>query len=211
MSQIKNILIGVACLLFLEVSGQDTKEKFDGKKWEAPYTLEIPKGWDVERFLIPIEFAPTIPYKGVEDIRFTPSWGKKETDEYWSYAFLWFLDGRPKFDSKIIEKNLTAYYTGLTNINIDKNKIDTAKLIPVTVSIHKRTSYKGDLKTFEGTVSMIDYMTQKPIVVNLVIHIKSCEGKNKTLVFHEVSPKPYTDPVWNDLNRLWANFKCIKE
>jgi hypothetical protein len=207
----KNILIGVVCLLFLEVSGQDTKEKFDGKKWEAPYTLEILKGWDVERFLIPIEFAPSVPYKGIEDIRFTPGWGKKETNEYWSYAFLWYLDGRPKFDSKIIEKNLTAYYTGLLNINIDKNKIVTTKLIPVRVSIHKRKSNKGDLKTFEGTVSMIDYMTQKPIDVNLSIHIKACEGQNNTFVFHEVSPKPYTDPVWNDLNRLWTNFKCLKE
>ena len=101
----KNILIIVTCFLFFKVSGQDTKSNFDGKKWEAPYTLDTPKGWDVERFLIPIGFAPTISYKGVEDIRFTPGWAKKETDEYWSYAFLWYLDDTPKFDSKILEKN----------------------------------------------------------------------------------------------------------
>ncbi|HEV8287084.1 MAG TPA: hypothetical protein VGQ09_22390 [Chitinophagaceae bacterium] len=210
MNEIKNILIGAACLLVFEASGQD-KEKFDGKKWEAPYTLEIPKSWDVERFLIPIAFASTIPYNGIEDIRFTPGWGKKETNEYWTYAFLWFLDGRPKFNSKIIEKNLKAYYTGLTNINIDKKQIDTTKLTQVTVSIQKRSSYQGDLKTFEGTVSMIDYMTRKPIIVNLIVHIKFCEGQNKTFVFHEISPKPYTDLIWDDLNRLWANFKCTKE
>jgi hypothetical protein len=206
----KNILLVATCFLFLNASGQDTKAKFDGKKWEAPYSLDIPKGWGVERFLIPIEFAPSILYKGVEDIRFTPGWGKIETNEYWSYVFLWYLDNTPKFDSKIIAKNLIAYYTGLINTNIDKSKIDTAKLVPVKVSIEKRVSDKGDLKTFQGTVNMVDFMTQKPIMINLVVHIKSCEGQNKTFVFYEVSPKPYTDNVWNSLNQLWINFKCTK-
>jgi hypothetical protein len=207
----KNILIALLCILFLEVSGQDTKEKFDGKKWEAPYALEIPKGWDVERFQIPIEFAPAILYKGVEDIRFTPGWGKKETNEYWSYAFLWYLDGTPEFDSKTIEKNLIAYYTGLITVNTDKSKIDTTKLIPVKASIDKKSSDKGDLKTFQGIVSMIDFLTREPITLNLLIHIKSCAGQNKTFVFHQLSPKPYEDPVWKDLHQLWTNFKCTKE
>jgi hypothetical protein len=206
----KNILLAAICFLFLKASGQDAKVKFDGKKWEAPYSLDIPKGWDVERFLIPIEFAPSIPYNGIEDIRFTPGWGKIETNEYWSYAFLWYLDNTPKFNPKIIEKNLIAYYTGLLNINTDKNKIDTTRLTPVKASIEKRVPDKGDLKTFQGTVNMIDFMTLKPITLNLVIHIKSCEGQNKTFVFHEVSPKPYTDNVWTGLNQLWVNFKCPK-
>lgn len=207
----KNISIGIVCLLFLKVSGQDTKEEFDGKKWEAPYTLEIPNGWDVERFLIPIGFAPSIAYKGVEDIRFTPGWGKRETNEYWSYAFLWYLDGTPQFDSKIIEKNLVAYYTGLINVNTDTSKIDATKLSAVKAAIKTRTPGKGDLKSFEGTVNMIDYLTREPITINLLIHIKSCEGQNKTFVFHEISAKPYNDPVWNGLHQLWANFKCTKE
>ncbi len=206
----KNILIIVTCFLFFKVSGQDTKANFDGKKWEAPYTLDTPKGWDVERFLIPIGFAPTIPYKGVEDIRFTPGWAKKETDEYWSYAFLWYLDDTPKFDSKILEKNLTAYYTGLFNINTDKSKIDTTKLIQVTATIEKRSSDNGDSKTFQGTVTMNDYMTKKPITINLIIHIKSCEGQKKTFVFYEISPKPYTNTVWTSLHQLWIDFKCMK-
>ena len=207
----KNLFSIILCILFLDAPGQDIKNKFDGKNWDAPYFLDIPKGWDVERFLIPIEFAPAIPYKGVEDIRFTPGWGKIETNEYWSYAFLWYLDSTQKFDPKIIEKNLVAYYTGLININIDKSKITADKLVPVKVSIKTRKPQKGDLKTFEGIVNMSDYMTQKPISLNLLIHIKSCKGQNKTFVFHELSPKPFNDNVWNALNQLWLNFKCSKE
>jgi hypothetical protein len=206
----KNIFIVLSSFLLFKASGQNTQADFDGKKWEAPYTLAVPKSWDVERFLIPIGFAPTIAYKGVEDIRFTPGWAKKETAEYWSYAFLWYLDDTPKFDSKIIERNLIAYYSGLFNINTDKSKIDTTKVIPVTASITQISSDKGDSKTFQGTVNMNDYMTKKPITINLLIHIKLCEGQKKSFVFYEVSPKPYSDNVWSSLHQLWINFKCTK-
>ena len=206
----KNILFVVATLLFLKTSGQKVNEEFEGKKWEAPYALDTIKGWDVERFLIPISFAPSIPYKGVEDIRFTPGWAKKTTNEYWSYAFLWYLDGKPAFDSKTIENNLKTYYTGLITVNSDSSKI-ADKLFPVTATIKSRNTEKEDLKTFEGSVTMLDYMSKQPITLNVVIHIRSCAGKDKTFVFHEISPMPYSDEVWKRLHQLWMNFKCNKE
>ena len=204
----KNILFVVATLLFLKSSGQN--EEFDGKKWEAPYVLDTIKGWDVERFLIPISFAPSIPYKGIEDLRFTPGWAKKTTNEYWSYAFLWYLDGTPTFDGKTIENNLKAYYTGLIKVNSDSSKI-ADKLFPVTSSIKPRTTEKEDLKTFEGSVTMLDYISKQPITLNVVIHIRTCAGKDKTFVFHEISPMPFTDDVWKKLHQLWVSFKCNKE
>ena len=206
----KNILFVVILLLSLKSNAQNPNEEFDGIKWEAPYMLDAPEGWDVERFLIPISFAPSIPYKGVEDIRFTPGWAKKTTTEYWSYAFLWYLDSTPTFDTKTIENNLKAYYTGLIKVNSDSSKI-ADKLFPVTSSIRPRTTEKGDLKTFEGSVHMPDYMSKQPITLNFVIHIRICEGIDKTFVFHEISPMPYTDDIWKRLHQLWINFKCDKE
>ena len=206
----RNILLAVVLFLFLKSSGQNAKEEFDGKKWEAPYVLDMLTGWDVERFLIPISFAPFIRYKGVEDIRFTPGWAKKTTDEYWSYAFLWYLDGTPTFDANTIENNLKAYYTGLIKVNTDSSKI-ADKLFPVTSSIKPRSTEKGDLKTFEGSVNMLDYMSQQPITLNFVIHVRPCAGKDKTFVFHEISPRPYSDDVWKRLHQLWVNFKCDKQ
>ena len=206
----KNTLCVVYFFIFLNSSGQNVNEEFDGKKWKAPYTFDTLTGWDVERFLIPISFAPTIPYKGVEDIRFTPGWAKKTTNEYWSYAFLWYLDGTPTFDAKTTENNLKAYYTGLVKVNSDSAKM-ADKLFPVTATIKSRTTEKEDLKTFEGSVTMLDYMSQQPITLNFVIHIKTCEAKDKTFVFHEVSPMPYTDDVWKRLHQLWVNVKCSKK
>ena len=206
----KNILFVVVLFIFFESFGQNPNEEFDGKKWEAPYVLDTIKGWDVERFLIPISFAPSIPYKGIEDIRFTPGWAKKTTNEYWSYAFLWYLDGTVTLDARTIENNLKAYYTGLIKVNSDSSKI-ADKLFPVTSSIRSGTAEKEDLKTFEGSVTMLDYISKQPITLNVVIHIRTCAGKDKTFVFHEISPMPYSDDVWKRLHQLWVNFKCDKK
>ena len=206
----KNCILLVLCLTFANSYGQDNNEVFDGHKWEAPYVLDTLKGWGIERFLIPIGFAPNIPYKGVEDIRFTPGWAKKTTNEYWSYAFLWYLDGTVILDPKTIENNLKTYYTGLIKVNSDSSKI-ADKLFPVSSSIRPRTTEKEDLKTFEGSVTMLDYMSKQPITLNVVIHIKTCAGKDKTFVFHEISPMPYPDDVWKRLHQLWVDFKCDKK
>jgi hypothetical protein len=204
----KQILIILFSFFFLKTSAQETK--FDGHKWQAPYFLDTLKGGGIERFLIPIEFAPSIAYKGVEDIRFTAGWGKKESSEYWSYAFLWYLDGLQPFDAKTFEKNLAAYYTGLATTNIDKSKLDSAKA-KAKASI-KQVPGKGfDSQTFEGTVDLLDFLSLQPIRLHFIIHVKRSEALNKTFVFHEASPQPYTHDVWKTLNSLWSSFKLPKD
>lgn len=201
----------ILCLVSLSIYGQDTtKTEFDGHKWEAPYHLSIPKDWGIERFLIPISFAPQIPYKGVEDIRFTPGWGNVKSDEYWTYAFLWYLDGAPKTDAKIIADNLKAYYTGLIEINRENYKVPVEKLIPVLTSFTGIQAHNRDLTTYTGTIEMLDYMQQKPITLHCMAHQIRCSEENKTILFYEISPKPFTHKNWQSLNQLWLGFKCKK-
>lgn len=199
----KILTIAILSLFTLAAHAQET---FDGHKWEAPYKLPIPKDWSIERFLIPISFAPQIPYKGVEDIRFTPGWGNPKSDEYWSYAFLWYLEGKNNLDAATIDKNLKAYYTGLIGVN--GRDIPAEKLTPVVTAFKEIKKDKGDLKTFAGTISMLDYMTQKPIILNGRVHLKSCPVQNKTFIFYELSPQPLSHPVWQSLDKLWDDFTC---
>lgn len=183
--------------------GQEVKTEFDGHKWEAPYLLPTPKEWTVERFLIPISFAPQIAYTGIEDIRFTPGWSKTKSEEYWSYAFLWYLDGTVTTDTATIEKNLNAYYTGLVAVN-GKN-IPAEKVITVTTSFKTAANEPG---SYTGTVTMTDYMQQTPITLNCKVHLRSCAGENKTFIFYELSPQPLSHKVWTSLDNLWFDFKC---
>lgn len=196
-------------LFSLTLQAQQTPAPFDGHKWEAPYHLPVPANWGIERFLIPISFAPQIQYKGVEDIRFTPGWGKAASEEYWSYAFLWWIDGKIEMNAARIESNLTAYYTGLVAIN--GQSIPKEKIIPVVTSFKETATDKGDTKTFIGTIKILDYMTQQPILLNAKAHVKSCAGQDKTVVFYELSPQPFLHSVWKSLDQLWVDFNCSIE
>ncbi len=186
------------------------QEAFDGHNWQAPYYLPSPKDWGIERFQIPIGFAPQILYHGVEDIRFSPGWAKQKSDEYWTYAFLWYIDGLHKMNTKVLNKNLTDYYTGLYNVNTDSAKVATIKQIPVTANFKKAPKTNGDLQTFTGVITMIDYMKQVPITLNCLVHLKHCKVSNKTIIFYELSPMPFTHTNWALLNQLWVNFTCVK-
>ncbi|MBK8366984.1 MAG: hypothetical protein IPL10_06090 [Bacteroidetes bacterium] len=189
-------------LIFITSYGQ--APEFNGHTWQAPYHLSNPTNWGAERFPIPVGFAPQIPYKGVEDIRFTPGWAKAASDEYWTYAFLWYLDGDVKIDVKTIESNLKLYYTGLITAN--GSTIST----PILTSFKEITKDSNDLKTYLGTISLLDYMAKQPMVLNCKVHIASCTDKTKTFIFYELSPKPLSHIIWQSLDALWTEFKCKK-
>lgn len=206
----RKLIVVLLCLNSFFSYSQEKAKEFDGHKWEAPYHLLIPDGWTIERFLVPISFAPQINYKGVEDIRFAPGWANVKSEEYWTYAFLWYLDARPQTNEKIIADNLMAYYTGLIKVNSDLAKTAKEKPMPVTTSFKKTTTYKDDLETYTGKVMMRDYMQRKPIVLNCIVHLKVCAEDNKTFLFYELSPQPFTHANWVALDDLWLNFKCRK-
>jgi hypothetical protein len=204
---LKNFLIPLILFPSYTLFAQDAKPAFDGHVWKAPYSLSM-DGWGIERFLIPIEFAPGIKFSGVEDVRFTKGWGEVTSNEYWSYAFLWYLDGKPVINERDIEKNLAMYYDGLIGRNVEPRKIPAELVKPTKVTVKKIATQKGDQSTFSGTIDMLDYMQQKPVTFNCIVHQKLCDGQDKTFVFHEISPRPLTDSVWTALNKLWTDFDC---
>lgn len=208
----KKLIILILAVVPFVLYGQEEKKEFDGHAWDAPYHLAIPAGWTIERFLVPISFAPKIPYKGVEDIRFAPGWGNAKSEEYWSYAFLWYLDGTPAISAAIIADNLQAYYTGLLSINTDSAK---RSAIPDSLQ-QAKTSFSeihpvdGDIKTFRGTIQMIDYMQLKPVTLHCIAHLRTCPKDNKTLLFFQLSPQSYTHRIWTSFHELWKGFTCRK-
>lgn len=205
----KSLVLLFFTLLTAILYGQETNREFDGHNWQAPYTLPAPKDWAIERFLIPISFAPQITYKGVEDIRFAPGWSKANSDEYWSYAFLWYLEGTINTNAEMIAGNLKAYYTGLIKVN--GSNITAEKIIPVKTVFKEAKKDRGDFKSFTGTINMLDYMTQKPITLNCKAHLKYCQEENKTFLFFELSPQSFSHPVWQSLDQLWFDLHCKKE
>jgi hypothetical protein len=123
-------------------------------------------------------------------------------------VFLWALENNPAIDAATIASNLKAYYTGLINSNIQKNKIPASVVLETVTAIEKIPTAIGDTATFNGTIRMLDYMQQKPITLNCMVHLKFCTWQNNVYLFHQISPKPFTDSVWKSLDKIWAGFEC---
>jgi hypothetical protein len=207
----KNLMIFIICFLSIIVYGQEENTESDGLRLDALYEMPIPEGWTTERFPIPIGFAPQISYKGVEDICFSPGWGNVKSEEYWTYAFLWYLDDSPETNAEIIATNLKAYYSGLIRANTDSSKISADNPIPVFTTFIKVDPVSDDMETFTGTIVMTDYMQMKPIALNCIVHLKFCPETSKTILFYELSPQFFTHKIWEQLDQLWSDFRCSKK
>jgi hypothetical protein len=183
---------------------------FNPQTYSAVYQLTIPEGWGVERFSLPPDFAKEMQVTGVEELRFFPGWGDPKSEDHWSYAFLWWLDGNRNVDAAFLQDNLKILYSGLINRNIKPRKIPAEKLFPVTVEMKNVKTAAGDVKTFESTVHMLNYIIQEPMVLNIIVHQKFCPDKTHSYLLFEVSPKPFDHPNWIKLNKLNADFSCTK-
>jgi len=193
-----SIVDEIACIQWLKKS----LDIFDPITWVSPYKLDIPPGWGTERFSFPFDFAPQIPYKGVEELRFAPGWADGAGEEHWAYAFVWWLEGKPQMTAEKLQTHLQDYYNGLVGRNIEPRKIPKEKVIPVKVELKSSSPVPGDKATFSGTVAMLDYLTQTPMILHVVIHWKDLHVPDRSALFFEISPRPLNHRVWTQLDAL---------
>jgi hypothetical protein len=176
----------------------------------APYHFDAPEGWPVERSALPPRWAPDWTLKGIEEIRFAPGWGIHDRPDYWSLAYLFWLEKGQRVDAQVLETQLHSYFDGLikTGGGAVPHNIPADKMVPTRVSIQKIRTEPDDAETFAGTIDMLDYQAMRPIRLNITAHVKDCPGQKHTGLFIEASPKPLTDPLWQDLKQAKTHFSC---
>jgi hypothetical protein len=170
--------------------------------------LPVPAGWGEGIIPFPIEFAPQIPYKGTEFVRTAPNWREPTSETLWSYCYLWWIEDDAVIDAKRIEQNLQGYYAGLVNRNIISRKIDSLLVFPTTSFFREVATQKGDSKTFEGSIHMLDYLSLKPMALNVQAHLMRCDQEKKLAIFFAVSPQNKTHDVWKQFNVILEGFAC---
>ncbi len=176
----------------------------------SPFSYQAPPGWNPETIVLPLDFAPSIPYKGFEQLWFAPGWGDPSSDEKWAYTFLWWLDGNYSFNEKILQRDLEAYYTGITRRRAIADKLDLSLLTPAKIDMKKVQTDLGDKETFSATASFFDsQVTKKPGKIFLKIHVKDCPDKEKTILLIEVAGNAMDQPVWKKLDKINSEFKCV--
>ena len=134
----------------------------------------------------------------------------EERIHWWFLNYLWWLEGKPKIDAATLKENLKAYYSGLIARNIQRRNISPNKMVPTNIIIKKVKAALNDIETYNGTIGMLDYIAQRPITLNCLVHVKSCKTQNRTAVLFEISPKPFGHSVWNEFHNIEEAFDCKK-
>lgn len=171
--------------------------------------LEAPEDWRAELLAFPLAFAPSLPYKGVEDIRFAKGWPDKNSEEFWAYALVWDIENDPKLTAIELEKKMKVYFDGLMEAVAEDKELEPG-VTDNTLALFMPADAKNSTD-FIGKVQVYDaFFLQDRITLNMKVRSTYCEKTNKYLVLFHVSPKEYEHEIWKSLEEVSINMDCKK-
>ena len=139
------------------------------------FTWPVPDGWRSETIPFPLEFAPSIPHRGVEEIRFAPGFFDPAAPGYWTYAFAWVVTGARAPDAATLGEELTTYFRGLAAA-VASGKKD---LRPIDVD-RIRARIGGDLR---GSVATFDaFGDGRAVDLEVKVTVQPC-GSGQAVLF----------------------------
>jgi len=177
-----------------------------------PFAYVVPGYWTTDpRFPFPLQWAPTIPYHGAEDLAFAPNFDDTDSSEYHSYLFFWWIEGGNTFTAKQLESDMVVYFRGLAEER-GKNYGFTPDLSQVAATYSADTqpsqSFGGvTAKSFSGVVSIYD-THGKVIKLNSEVVAAACPGTNHTAAFFGMSREPRHAGIWKQLDSIRDSFRC---
>lgn len=189
-------LLSFLFLLFLSVKGQDTKAEF----------LKEPSTWEFERFALPPSFSSNFPYKGVEELRFAPDMFKKDSSDYFTYAFIAQLDNTSSITQMEVKNYLLAYFKGLCtstakqrNLSIDDSQIN--------VSIEKKKDVPANTVIYNAVLNVFGVFADgAPVTLNAEVKVLNNLKSKQTYLVFIASPKGKSDAIWQQLHAIQNDF-----
>jgi hypothetical protein len=167
--------------------------------------LEAPEDWGSEIIPFPLSFAESIPFKGFEELRFAPGWSDSESPQFWSYAFVWYIDMESPMTVDMLSTRFNAYYDGLMGTN--GNPADTAsngEILDQTSTVFEQTEegFSGEMRVYDA-FHTFDYLT-----LNIIVQEMMCHDDNKQMIFCTISPKDFNHEVWADFDAVQWTVEC---
>jgi uncharacterized protein DUF5829 len=170
----------------------------------SPETLlaPLPAGWRTERLEFPLSFAPTLPYRGYEDLAFAPGMFTLDSDSYFSYALALRLEGDVLVDEAMLTGFLETYYRGLCAAVASEKK-----LARDASSVHARVW--RDQEGFRATVEMFDPFTNGQDI-DLELELFTHATPRATELVGLASPLEHELPVWKELHALGEAWRAAR-
>lgn len=165
----------------------------------------VPPGWRKESIAFPLDFAPSLPYRGVDELRFPPQFFEREDPQYFSYAFVWYIVAPGPADRETLERDLISYFSGLATAvgGADNDKILKSDF---------KAELKGELSTeITGLVTAYDaFKAQAPVNLHLRGRRTRCQAPGVIALVFAASPRPisHDDEIWRQLDALAGDFRC---
>lgn len=162
------------------------------------FTWPTPAGWRAETIPFPLGFAPTLPYRGVEELRFGPRFFDPSSPTYFTYAFAFVVEGAPDFSPEVLAADLRTYFTGLAS---------AVTGAPSEPALHRAAIVRGDDGELHGAVQTIDaFGDRRRLDLHLEAESRVC-GQRRVLLA-SLSPHPPASPVWQELRAVRRAFRC---
>ena len=175
-----------------------------------PQLLPEPASWAFERFPLPPGFAPGIPYKGVEELRFSPGMFNKDSSNYFSYAFVAELDNVTIISQNDTRKYLLQYFKGLC-ASVAKDRkliIDTAR---ITVTIAKKKRILADETIYDAVLNIFGVFADgASVTLNGEIKVLMNHAAKKTYLIFIASPREKSAAIWKTLYKIQKDFTIVK-
>jgi hypothetical protein len=198
--QMKKIITALFCSILLWVAGNAQQQQ------QTPQLLKQPANWQFERFALPPEFAPSIQYKGAEELRFSPGMFAKDSTNYFTYAFVAELNNIQSISQDEIKNYLLEYFRGLCSSTAKSRKlsIDTSK---ITVDVERKKGTGSEVIYNVGANIFGVFADGAPVKLNMEVKALTNAAKSNVYLFFIASPHEKTDAVWKELYAIQREFK----
>ena len=169
----------------------------------APFRWSVPQGWKAETIPFPLDFAPDVPHRGVEEVRFEPGFFDPSAEAYFTYSFAWVLDETRAPAPSELAAELKRYFLGLARaVGQDKSLA-----VPESAFDAKVEADAEAPAHYHGVVHSLDpFNAGRPVVLTLDAVTLACGQKAVLLV--SLSPHATTDATYQGLLAQRATFTC---
>ena len=174
-----------------------------------PFTLPTPAGWRTETIPFPLAFAPELDYTGLEELRFAPGMFTAGAEDYWTYAFVWWIPLATDAGAERLQADLEAYFFGLTRVVARGKGFDPGNPTYEATLTRIDGSSPGRLR---GRVVTFDaFTTRSPVELNVRIENHPCDQAGRRALIFLLSPQGEDHAVWGELERIREGFRCERK
>ena len=167
--------------------------------------LTAPEGWRSEIIPFPLSFAPEIEFDGIEEIQFAPGWSDPESDEFWAYSFVWYIEKQSPMTEQLLTESFNYYYDGLMTAVAEnqKDSVPTPKFdYALCLFVKTGDGFTGKMRVFDAFF-LKDYIT-----LNIKVSESFCLPTGKQIVIFDISPKSLDDELWKIFDNVKLNAPC---